>query len=423
MIPVLFRFTFNTGLSQGLLYLFAVAVIAYVAWTGWRSAEGAYDPKRKVHAEPPVADRATRAAMFGGIAAVVAYFGLPYALPPSAPFLGGKGLGIPIHTYGLLLISGFILASNICATMAEKEWLGERSLKMREFVQDKVTMAALVGGIAGSRILFVIVNWKEQGLSGLFSLDGGLVFYGGLMGAIGLCYAMARYQGIDFLRLSDVAIPTVSLGQCLGRLGCFSAGCCWGDPTRAGFPLGVNFPGSTTAKNILGQLSHTASLIFQSQTEDKRYIVEATGQVVHQAMPGAVRISDWVMSHGHSLPVHPTQLYESLGQLGLFVALVVMRRYRRFHGQIIGVWLMSYAVLRSTIELFRGDLERGTLHGLLESVGSGLADSIRPEAWYNVSTSQFISLCMFALGATILYRQGRTVWGQNDGAGAVPAQA
>jgi phosphatidylglycerol:prolipoprotein diacylglycerol transferase len=84
---------------------------------------------------------------------------------------------------------------------------------------------------------------------------------------------------------------------------------------------------------------------------------------------------------------------------------------------------MGYAVLRSTVELFRGDLERGTLHGLLESLGSGLAERLRPEAWYNISTSQFISICMFALGATILYRQGRAVWGQRDDAKVLPAQA
>ncbi len=59
-------------------------------------------------------------------------------------------------------------------------------------------------------------------------------------------------------------------------------------------------------------------------------------------------------------------------------------------------------------ELFRGDLERGTLNGLLNYLGlTSLAQKVPLEAWYNISTSQFISLCMFALGATILYRRGR----------------
>jgi phosphatidylglycerol:prolipoprotein diacylglycerol transferase len=63
------------------------------------------------------------------------------------------------------------------------------------------------------------------------------------------------------------------------------------------------------------------------------------------------------------------------------------------------------------VELFRGDLERGMLHGLLGSFGwTGLAARVPLEAWYNVSTSQGISLCMFALGATLFYRYGRVAF-------------
>ena len=79
---------------------------------------------------------------------------------------------------------------------------------------------------------------------------------------------------------------------------------------------------------------------------------------------------------------------------------------------------MAYAVLRTTVELFRGDLERGTLHGLLDRSGAQrLAEAVPLEAWYNISTSQFISLCMFTFGATLLYRRTgrrarRQAWGR-----------
>jgi phosphatidylglycerol:prolipoprotein diacylglycerol transferase len=120
-----------------------------------------------------------------------------------------------------------------------------------------------------------------------------------------------------------------------------------------------------------------------------------------------------VAQHGHTLPVHPTQLYESLGQILLFVALLAMRPFRRFHGQIFGMWLMCYAVLRSSVELFRGDVERGTLNGLLNYLqASSLAQKVPLEAWYNISTSQFISICMFTLGATVLFRKARTLAAQ-----------
>jgi phosphatidylglycerol:prolipoprotein diacylglycerol transferase len=139
-------------------------------------------------------------------------------------------------------------------------------------------------------------------------------------------------------------------------------------------------------------------------------VVESTGEIFHQAVPGAVRISVWAAQHGHTLPVHPTQIYESAGQLVLFITLMALRPYRRFHGQIFGLWLMAYAVLRSAVELFRGDLERGTVHGLFEHLGwVDLAKRIPAEAWYNLSTSQLISLGMFGLGTAILYRYGRGV--------------
>jgi phosphatidylglycerol:prolipoprotein diacylglycerol transferase len=126
-----------------------------------------------------------------------------------------------------------------------------------------------------------------------------------------------------------------------------------------------------------------------------------------------VQISSWAASHGCTLPIHPTQLYESVGQFVLFVSLLFMRRYRRFHGQIFAIWLMCYAVLRTSVELFRGDVERGTLNGLLNSLGlTSLALKVPLEAWYNISTSQFISLCMFGLGLAILLRRGRQVFWQ-----------
>ena len=127
--------------------------------------------------------------------------------------------------------------------------------------------------------------------------------------------------------------------------------------------------------------------------------------------------------NGTTLPVHPTQIYESIGQLVLFLVLLYARRFRRFHGQIFALWLMCYAVLRTSVELLRGDTERGTLNGLLNSLGArGLADSVPLEAWYNISTSQFISLCMFTFGATLLYRRIRRA-GEAAGVGPTPSPA
>jgi phosphatidylglycerol:prolipoprotein diacylglycerol transferase len=281
---------------------------------------------------------------------------------------------------------------------------------------------ALVGGIVGSRVLFMLVNWHDyEGHFGEYFSDpgklldllgGGLVFYGGLIGAVLAAVIFTRKRKIDLLRFGDIGLPTVSLGQCFGRLGCFSAGCCWGDVSKPAFPFAVHFPGAQMAKDLFGRVANTASLAFQSQAQDARWVVPSTGQLFHDAVPGSVRVSQWAAEHGFTLPLHPTQLYESIGQLGIFLGMLFLRRYRRFHGQIFGMWLMAYATLRTTVELFRGDLERGTLHGLLSSMGlSGLALKVPPEAWYNISTSELISLCMFLGGATLIYVRAKKRFG------------
>lgn len=422
MIPVLFKFVFDGGLAQLVLYLLAVGLIGYAAWSGYSGAVGPQDSKTGKFAPPKKNDAIQRAVIFGVIGAVLARVGLYYALPSSA-FLGGKGEGLPVHTYGVLLASGFLAAVTVAGRLAKSEWPGKEGEKKREQIMD-LAFWALVGGLGGSRILFILVNWQQYAADPLsmFSLGGGLVFYGGLIGAAFAAFLWARKNQINFLRLSDLALPTVSLGQCLGRLGCFSAGCCWGDFAPSHYALGAHFPGAGLAKTLLGGGSNTPSLAYGSQAMDNRWVIESTGQVVHDAVPGAVRISEWVLQHGHTLPVYPTQLFESVGQLSLFLLLLWARGYRRFHGMIAGMWLMSYAVLRTSVELFRGDLERGTFHGLLESFGfNALAQAVPLEAWYNISTSQFISLCMFTFGAVLIWRQSRQLPGVSTAPGLASA--
>ena len=403
MLPVLYRFVFETDFSRALLYLVALGLVVYSALNGWRNAGGVDEKGNPV--EPTKDERRNRAIMYAIAGIGLAVAGLYYALP-NVPILGrGKGEGIPIHTYGVMIGLGFITATTVISWIAIREWPGKEGLERSVQMYD-LAFYCFVGGIIGSRVLFVIVNWKDYAAdpAKIFSLGGGLVFYGGLIGATIGSIIFARRNGIEFLRLADLAIPTVSLGQAFGRLGCFSAGCCWGDITTHGrAPLAVEFPGPH-AMNLFGGQGGTPSLAYSSMADgstETRWVVESTGQWSNQAMDGAVRISDWVAQHGHTLPVHPTQLYESFGQMVLFATLMTARRWRRFHGQIFAMWLMCYAVLRSTVELFRGDLERGTIHGLIPSIPTGV--------WYNISISQFISIVMFSLGTYLLATRLREV--------------
>lgn len=404
MLPVIYRFVFDTDFSRVFLYLAALGLVAYSAWNGWRNATGP-DGKDGKPLPPTPEDRRNRAVMYGIIGIGLAAFGLYYALP-NVPVLGkGKGEGIPIHTYGVMIGLGFISAVTVAAWLAQREWPGKVGLERRDQIFD-LAFYVFLGGIVGSRVHFILVNWQDYAAqpSRIFDLGGGLVFQGGVLGAALVSYWYCKQNGIEFLRLADLAIPTVSLGAAFGRLGCFSAGCCWGKvTTHERAPFAVEFPGPS-AQNLFGSIGGTPSLAYSSMADgqhETRWVVESTGQVTQQAVDGAVRVSDWVQQHGHTLPIHPTQLYDSFGQILLFVGFLTLRRWRRFHGQVFFTWLMVYAIHRSSVELFRGDAERGTLHGLINAIPS--------DAWYNFSQGQLFSFVPFVAGAFFLVRGLRAV--------------
>jgi len=415
MLPVLYRFTFTSVASQVLLLFIAVGLVAYAAWSGWRNAVG-HDAQGK-ETEPTRAERMSRARWYALFAVLLALVGLKYALPesvfPELPILGkGKGEGVPLHTYGILIGLGFISAVTVAGWLATREWPGELGLKRRDQIFD-LAFYVFIAAMVGSRVLFIIVNWHDYAANpaSMFSIGGGLVFQGGLIGASLAGYWYAKKNGLEFARLSDLALPTVSLGSAFGRLGCFSAGCCWGKIAPEGAGWVLKFPGN--ALNLFGSPSGMPALAYSSQAENAKYVLVKTGEVFDTMVPGAQRIADVAHAAGHTLGVYPTQLVDSLGNLTLFAGMLLLRRYRRFHGQIAGMWLVGYAFLRSSVELFRGDAERGTLKGLFADLGmQGLADHLSLNAWYNVSTAQFINLGIFALGAWILVQGMRRLKAQ-----------
>jgi phosphatidylglycerol:prolipoprotein diacylglycerol transferase len=421
MLPVLVLFTFKTPAMQVVLYALAAGLVIYGGWAGWRGAEN--------REQAPA-----RAAGFAIFSAVVAYFGSKYALEN----------GAPLHTYGLMIATGFSLAVYLCAREAERAYVGVKVLAdgtvvsqgtfMREIVMD-LAFYCLVAGMVGARALFIIVNWEEYSKdpSSIFSLSGGLVFYGAFLGGAGVVYWYTKKHDINFLRFADLVVPSVSVAHAIGRFGCLSAGCCWGGFAKPGTFWALKFPGLDGAP--WGQ----SSLAFQSQLEDHRLLNadthqvltqyapdldkaghflgtwsdKLTGATLHQIPQGAIDVALEAAKLGHSLPVYPTQLMESIGELFIFALLMLLRKYKWFHGQVLACWLMLYAILRTTTEMFRGDEERGRIFGPFSSIPR--------TAWYNISTSQFVGLMLFITGAVLWLRFGRR--STPSTAGATPAAA
>jgi phosphatidylglycerol:prolipoprotein diacylglycerol transferase len=177
----------------------------------------------------------------------------------------------------------------------------------------------LLGAVLGARTLYVVSYWPDivdsardynhsPFLEILMVQHGGLVYYGGLMGASAACVAFSWRRKLALWRLADILAPGVALGSFFGRWGCLMNGCCYGRPTD--LPWGIQFP------------------------------------VGHETHP---------FNDGLPHFVHPTEIYDSLLNLGLFAGLAWFYRRRKFDGQVFALYLVSYAVLRSFVEYFRGD--------------------------------------------------------------------
>ncbi len=267
----------------------------------------------------------------------------------------------PLHTYGVLIVTGFLMAMFVA-------W--REAIRQGQYADDVLDFAfwALLGGMAGARIVFIVVNWRQYfveqpwdtvaGISVpavLVIWKGGLVFYGAALGGFVayLWYARSRnIRGVEMLKLADMMIVGLPLAAAFGRLGCVAAGCCWGD---AAYTLDAD-----------GHFHSTIPLAFQFPKGSLAYtsLVSSESAEVVRAMK----------SVGATAPLVPIQLIDSFGEVFLFFTLLVVRSRKWFHGQALLTYGILYPLWRTFLELFRGDGERGYLiPGLL-------------------STSQFISL-------------------------------
>ena len=146
------------------------------------------------------------------------------------------GLGLPVHTYGVLIVIGFLSALFVGARQARR---------YGKYEEDFLDFAfwALLGGVLGARILFILVEWedyfvkhpwteiKQLGISipSVFALwQGGLVFWGAIIGGFVSLALFVYKRNIPLLIFADFAFLGVPLAQVFGRFGCVAAGCCWG---------------------------------------------------------------------------------------------------------------------------------------------------------------------------------------------------
>jgi len=208
-----------------------------------------------------------------------------------------------IHTYGVCIALGALLGISLISREAKKQGYDQQQILDLSFY-------LLIAAIIGSRVFYIILNLKyylQHPLEIIKIWEGGLVFYGGFLVAFATCFFYLKRHNLPFLKTCDLLVPGLALGEVLGRLGCFFAGCCYGTPTD--LPWSITF-------------THPQTLAKQG------------------------------------VPLHPTQLYSSLQALIIFFILICTRRYKIAAGQLTWMYILLYALGRLIIEHFRGD-ERG----------------------------------------------------------------
>ncbi|MCA9709071.1 MAG: prolipoprotein diacylglyceryl transferase, partial [Myxococcales bacterium] len=269
----------------------------------------------------------------------------------------------PINAYGTLILVGGLLAMPGLLWELRRRGLGQG--RAGSMLVD-LYLVLVIGAPVGGRVLHILTApgpYLEDPSRVLAPDVSGFVFFGSMLAIVGGFAWVARRYGATLAQVCDAGATWMPLGHALGRMGCLLAGCCWGAPTSV--PWSLRFGPESVAFGA--------------------------GEVP--------RLGD------HTVPLHPTQLYEGLGLLGLFAILLVIRRRRGIEApwRQASRYLVGYGVLRAAVEVFRGDPSRGLLLELRASPLAALL-GLPPDQPLLLSVSQAIALVMVAVGLVGLRR-------------------
>ena len=182
-------------------------------------------------------------------------------------------------------------------------------------------------GIIGARLFYVCLDlgyYLSHPLEIIQVWKGGLVYYGGFIAVFIFSFIYFKNKKINIIKLMDVFAPALALGHLFGRIGCFFSGCCYGKNT------------------------------------------------------------DCFLAIAHK---HPTQLYESFGNLIIFFILHTLLKKPHKDGYVFVLYMLLYSILRFSVEFFRGD-DRGIFI-------------------FSLSPAQNISIIIFMIAMTFIFNMHR----------------
>jgi phosphatidylglycerol:prolipoprotein diacylglycerol transferase len=256
---------------------------------------------------------------------------------------------LPVYSYGLMLGICFIAASYLLTREFKRKNLDEG-------IAVNTTFIALIGGIVGSKLLYIIEEWsyitslpsgKLFTTQGLFSPEG-LTFYGGFVLAVVLIFIYVRKKKIPFLRVADCAAPGLAIGYGIARIGCHLAGDGdYGIPVSefaSWVPWGTDYSNGTVPPSA------------------------------------AFRGTDIAQRFGGVVPdntlCHPTPIYEFILGVIIFAVLWKYRKVFKQDGKLFFLYLVLSGVSRLLVEFIR----------------------INPRLMFGLSEAQLISIVLIVLG-------------------------
>jgi len=228
---------------------------------------------------------------------------------------------LTITSFGVMMALAFLTAYQILRSELARQG------KDPEFAGD-LLMGALIGGIAGAKLYYMILNWDltSRDPFGMLFSRAGLVWYGGLLGATALMVYQVHRRGESKPLIADALAPGNALAYAIGRLGCFLVGDDYGRPTESW--VGIAFPNGSPPSTA-GNLRRSFGVSIPESVADTSV-----------------------------LSVHPTQLYEIGLSLMIFAVLWRLRGRGKPVGWLFSLWLVLAGLERFAVEFFRAKDDR-----------------------------------------------------------------
>ncbi|MFA5404456.1 MAG: prolipoprotein diacylglyceryl transferase family protein [Ignavibacteria bacterium] len=242
---------------------------------------------------------------------------------------------IPVYSYGLMLGIAFLIGS----TLFSKEL---KRLRIEENVGIVITFIAIICGIVGSKIFYIIEEWnfgKGNSLGYYLTADNlfspaGLTFYGGVVLSIIVIYFYCRKKKVSIMLILDAMAPGAAIAYAIARIGCHLSGDgCYGANVNGTF---WEFLGYSYSKGI---------------------VATKVGELVH-----------------------PTPLYELAFGVIVFVILWGLRKKVKYFGQLFYIYLILTGIPRLLVEFIR----------------------LNPKVIFGLTQAQLISIAMILFGVIML---------------------